>query len=184
MRDAFDRARRSPDFEALMEFVPEVSIADSLVLIVFIAAGTAVGAWGLSVYGPKDATTRHLLMGALVTVGAVLCMAVGRALQRYLAAPLERHLALIRDEAVDHTFESRSRTNSRGVTTTSTTTHEHHSVLLELESGERQTHSVSDAFADEVVPGDIGVAYMKDGELLEFKRLLHASDDRLPAAER
>ncbi len=172
MKDAFALAEQSPRYDELMALTPEASVLDYLVLLVLVAMGTA-GAAALGFHHfSNDPMTQLLLVAAVLLVGLSSLGFTFSRMRRYQAAPIERQVALIRDETVETTVEKtvHSAQNGRSRRVSTRVTNEYY-LLLELEDGERQSHEVSEELAREVVTGDLGVAYLKAGVLLDFKPL-------------
>lgn len=92
------------------------------------------------------------LMIGLVVVGLVRR-------SRYLAAPLERVIAVVADE----------RQHSEGHGDSPRTTR--YFATLERRDGTRSEYKVTGRLAGEVRPGDMGVGYVKGGTLVAFRRL-------------
>ena len=87
--------------------------------------------------------------------------------KKVLESPQERHLWGVLEERTEtHTS---SRRNSSGHYSTSTSTTHH--VTFEDEAGDRHEYEATSAIAGKITQGDVGVAYVQGGTLLEFERI-------------
>jgi hypothetical protein len=167
----FRLAHRSPDYAELMHFTPEASLAGYGLLLVIEALGAGLGAaFGFQRFA-EDPMTQLLVVGGALAVGLVLLGLTTRSMLRYQAAPIERALALVRDESTETRVERSVHTAPNGTRRVSTRERTEYHLLLELEDGERQSHEVPEELARRVVIGDLGVAYYKAGDLLDFRPL-------------
>lgn len=96
----------------------------------------------------------------MCAVGVFMLLKTGAQTARLAGAPLERVVAVVRDE----------RTSVSGGGEHSAARTQHH-LLIELRSGERREYPCSDKVAGMTAPGDIGVAYLRGGMLLDFQRV-------------
>lgn len=163
MTMTFEGAAKSPQFDELMEHQPSIAghLFWGLVAIVFCLAATLGCIYGATVLEGNI---------ALISAGAALVMAVLsifaiRDHVRFRSAPLERVLAQVKDETVEtHVTTSHDRKSGRSRTRTS---HSYH-LLLEYEDGERESHEVDEETSRLTATGDVGVAFLKGGVLLDF----------------
>jgi hypothetical protein len=158
--ERFAAAERAPGYEALIRHAP--SVADELFglgflglfqLLWIVAAGT------MTFYAlPSGAAA--LVPGAMCVIGVVwLVGSVSRAV-RFSNAKLERRLLVWRDE--------RTEVSGGGKHSSATT---EHFVLLEGRDGQRLELECDGDVAGKHAAGDIGVAYLRDGVLLDFRRI-------------
>jgi hypothetical protein len=112
-------------------------------------------------------TFLFLPAGPMAIVPALLCVLglvqLSRSASRtvsFAGAGLERRLAVWRDE--------RTEVSGGGKHSSATT---EHFVLLEGRDGQRAEVECGGDVAGKHAPGDIGVAYLRDGVLLDFRRI-------------
>ncbi|MFT3714122.1 MAG: DUF2500 family protein [Archangium sp.] len=163
----FDLAAKSPQYPELMEFEPSISghLFWGTVGIVFglvLTAGCVYGALVLD-----DVPRLIAGVGALILAGVTFSSI--RSQIAFKAAPLERLLACVKDETVEVRVTNHTSTDSRGRSRTRTRVHHDYYLLLEFEDGERESYEVDEETSRMVATGDIGVAYLKGDELLEFR---------------
>lgn len=92
-----------------------------------------------------------------VLIGVVVLGLVRR--NRYLAAPLERVIAVVVDERQHSEGGRESRHGTR------------YHATLERRDGTRSEYEVTGRLAGEIRSGDMGVGYVKGGTLVAFRRL-------------
>ena len=174
MSTSFEVAEQSPRYPELMKFTPDTSgqTAGMVILLVFLAMFTGVA--GVMTFIFLIAGPLALVPALIALLGAYGFVHVLSKLIRFRAAPVERLLAAVRDETVETTVETVRETERhhghRHQRTRTRVRHEHH-LLLELRDGQRQSHEVDADLARVVVKGDVGVAYLKAGVLIDFKPL-------------
>src|SRR5262245_53660158 len=104
MTTSFDAAEKSPRYPELMAFTPDTSVAGYVVLLVFLTIFTGMCAV-MTVFfllgGPLALVP--MFMALLGTWGFVHVF--GRML-RFRSAPLERVVAIVRDETVETRVET------------------------------------------------------------------------------
>lgn len=164
----FAAVERSPTYPELMMHVPDASayVNSYVFFLVFCVIWSIMAA---------AITVPFLITGPLVVIPLAMCLLgvvgffhiLGR-MRRFQAAPLERVIAIVRDERIEV-----SGGGKLGPTT-------HHHVLLEQRDGRRAEHRCSASISARVAPGDIGVAYLKDDVVLEFS-VVRASDRAIAA---
>lgn len=164
----FDAAQRSPRYAEWMSFTPDTSSTGYVVLLAFLAVFTGVcGCMSvLFILGGPMA----LIPMAMAAAGAFAFFSVLARKRKFEAAPLERVVVLIREEntevSVSHTHQ-----HTRNGSHREARVRQDHFVLLELENGDRQSHQVDAELAHAVTKGDVGIAYLKGGVMLDFKVL-------------
>lgn len=106
MKDAFALAEQSPRYDELMALTPEASVLDYVVLLVLMTLGTA-GAAALGFHFlSDDPMTQLLLVATVLLVGLASLGFTWSRMRRYQAAPIERQVALVRDETVETTVQN------------------------------------------------------------------------------
>lgn len=158
--ERFAAAERSPAHAALMRREPSgtpllVGMGfKGVFLLVWTALTGAMTIFFLP-HGPM--ALAPALMGVF---GVVMLVKTSSRAASFASAPLERRTAVWRDERIQVSGGS----GDRGATTT-------HFVLLEGRDGERVELRCDGSIAGRHAPGDIGVAYLRGGMLLDFQRL-------------
>lgn len=148
----FRLASRSPDYPELMQFTPEASLAGYGLLVVLEVLGVGAAALGFRRFA-DDPMTQALVLGGALALGLVLLVVTTRSMLRYHAAPIERVLALVRDESVETTVEQGVHTARNGKRRVSTRERTEYHLLLELEDGERQFSARATTHTD-LAPGE------------------------------
>jgi hypothetical protein len=160
--ERFANAARSARFAQLQAFTPSSTgtTAGFIVGLVFLALFTTVAA---------GMTVPFLIMGPFALIPAFMAVlgVVGffwllHRWRRFAAAPLERHLRVVRDERVQ--VSDLGTGNDRRV-------RQQNYVLLEGPEGQRTEYECSAALAGAVARGDIGVAFVRDEVLLAFETI-------------
>lgn len=174
----FAAVERSPRYPELMRRQPSATgaivmylfmLAFSVVWTSMAATFALVGA-GIASVGavvpaklaavPVGVGAFVALLPGLMAVLGVLGFALAlRKLLRFLRSPTTRTIGIIRDK---RTQVSTGAGSDRSVSTS-------YYLLLEARGGERTEHRVSAGLSGRVVAGDIGVAYLRDGDLLDFQ---------------
>lgn len=160
---------RHPDFAAALAHLPDLRahVASGFMSVGCLVAFTAItgfialSAMGLTVLGTREFGPGGVaglpfviipgIMCALGLYGAFHQMKVAKA---FRDGALERVPAVVRDERTRKGKESSS-----------------YYVTLEFVGGKRDEYRVDGELAGRVVPDDVGVAYIKGGHLVDFRRL-------------
>jgi hypothetical protein len=160
------RVRSSPDFAALEAHVPSSKPAAARfgcgVAFGLVFAGFG-GFWTYMAYSMNrdpEGFSRYFPLFGLLFVGIGLFLSIGALVKglRFSSALLERRVAGVLDERV-HVLRGAQGQGSRT---------RYYATLL-FEGGERQELGVSSQIAAGLAPGDVGVAYLKGGVLLDFR---------------
>ena len=125
-------------------------------MIVFGIALTGGG----GVIGVIAATSFARTVGWGLALAGVACLVVA---VFFLATPLERVLALVADERI--------RTDREREPDGSTRTSRRHYLTLERIDGIKREYRASRELADRLAEGEVGVAYLKAGFLVDFRPL-------------
>lgn len=156
----FAAARRDPDLAAALQTSIATPASLERARFALPLVGVLLACW-------IAATASHRISpawSAIVLALLAVCAAVGRQALRDLRAPYTSALAVVIDR--------RSGVRVRGGDDVAT---DHfglaHRALLELEDGRRLALTGDDAALATLVDGDCGVAYVKGGRLLGFRRL-------------
>ena len=96
----------------------------------------------------------------MVVVGAVITISGFNRALTYKRSPLERMRAAVVDERIK---VSGGGENSRARTT--------YYATLQFPDGDRREYEVGEDIASDVVPGDIGIAFVKGVALVDFRRV-------------
>lgn len=156
----FEAVERSREYLEAVRETPSGAgtIAGMGFRTVFLIGWTAV-AGGMTVmalpFGPMAFVPA--LMGI---AGVVLVIVSGREMGRFASAKTERIVAVVRDE--------RTEVSGGGEHSSASTTH---FLLLEARNGTRGEYRCDAATAGRLAPGDIGVAFVRERHLLDFKRV-------------
>lgn len=152
----FDAAQRSPRYAELMAFSPPMAGTHRAQLLL-IVLGLALAGMGGFIAFTLRARVDTVAAPALVALGGVwLFVRTLFAAVRLRGAPLERVLARVKDRT------TRVHLNSK---------HNQHGVVLKPREGEPKFYPSDGALADGLANGDVGVAYVRDGTLVDFKPL-------------
>lgn len=168
MTMTFDGASQSPAYAELMEHQPDLGsyVFWDVLGIVLCVAATGGCLYGFTVLSDVGA----LLCGIGAGVMALMSIFAVRGYLRFKAAPLERLLARVKDETVETSVTTTTTHDRRtGRARTRTRTNHEYFLLLEFEDGERESFEVDEETARLTVKGDVGVAYLKGGVLLDFR---------------
>lgn len=162
-----DAVERHPDFAAAMGHTPELrghmvggyvgtGCFGAFSALTGLVALCGLGVITLGDLGPLASTPAPVLIvpGLMSAVTGFVALQVARKTREFKAAPLERRPALVRDE------RSRSREKSTSYFAT-----------LEFADGHREEFPVSAEVASRAVRDDVGVAYLKGGVVLDFRRI-------------
>jgi hypothetical protein len=162
--ERFAQARRDPAFErALAAPVPPPRLAATVLPVgVFAVIWVVFGGVIIrgATRGPYGATV--LFPIAIVTVGLVGIIATIAKAVRKAKAPVERRLAVVIDE--------RTEINTTGSGDDRRTTTRYYTALQD-ERGDRVQASTPGALAGVIARGDIGVAVLRGGDLVDFHRI-------------
>lgn len=101
-----------------------------------------------------------IVPGAMCGIGIFMLVSLSTKTAKFAGAELERRIAVWKDE--------RTEVRGGGKNSSATTTHY---VLLEERDGKRTEVPCEDGLAGAHAPGDIGVAYLRAGVLLDFQRV-------------
>lgn len=154
--DKFQKIEQHPDYPELMSYTPSIRGRGWLIFMIgfgiFFIVLCLVGLLGiLSTNAPLAAFVPALMI--------VVVVAFMRSLffrwRRLKAAPLQRVAAMILDK--------RTEVSSGDYT--------YYYVTLEIRGGERQEYNADGKLYGLVSHDDMGVAYIKDRSLLDFRRL-------------
>jgi len=153
--ERFDAVQSHPDLPALLELTPEDPGAPSLVPggCLLVMAG-AIGVFILSQITGGNLPPGLLLVPALV---GSLGLAVWLYANRERTAPIHRNVAVVLDERV--------RVGGGGKHSSAST---HYYVLIADRAGTRVELEAEEDLAGRTAPGDIGVAYIRRGRLVDF----------------
>jgi hypothetical protein len=158
--ERFAAAERAPAYAALMRHAP--SGTSRLVGLglssVFLLAWTVLA--GVMTVLFLRAGPLALVPAGMTLFGIVLLVRSSTRAVGFANAPLERRLVVWRDERVE--------VRGGGENDSASTAH---FVLLEGRDGERVEVSCDARAAGGHAPGDIGVAYLRGGMLLDFRRV-------------
>jgi hypothetical protein len=156
--ERFEAVLRHPDLPRLLQRVPLDSGAHSIgpgvmLLVTMVVISAAMLPQITS--GDRD----HLPAGILLLPGAVALFAVARIRNAWQSrsAPLRRNVAVILDDRVK---VSGGGQHSSAITT--------YYLLLAERDGMRVEIETSEEIARRTAPGDIGVAYIRNGRLVDF----------------
>jgi DNA-directed RNA polymerase subunit RPC12/RpoP len=159
--ERFAAVESSPEYASLKSYTPSATaanlelgggVAAALAFTGIAAVATAVFAQSSPVVAIVPA---FITLVGLITVVYQLATA-----NKQWNAPIDRHVLVWRDE---RTVVSGGGQHSRATTK--------HYVLLEDRDGRRAELACSSQLAGAHAPGDIGVAFLRGGFLLDFKRV-------------
>lgn len=160
--ERFAAVERSSEFDALMKHAPSGAgqIAGGGVLIAFMLVWT-IAAGGMALFMSNFAPTLFVVVPALMSAfGVFVIVKTVLKTAKFSGAELERFVAVVRDE--------RTAVSGGGQHSSAST---HHYFLLENRDGQRREYECRSKDAGLTAPGDIGVAYVRDDVLLEFRRV-------------
>jgi hypothetical protein len=143
------KLEQHPDYEAAVRNAPKSSTAAMIVLGIALTVGGGI----LGVVAPTS-TVRTI--GWCLSLAGVACLAVA---VFFAATPLERVLAMVADERI------------RGDRVGQPKSERKHYVILERIDGEKREYRANRELAQQLEEGHAGVAYLKAGFLLAFRRL-------------
>ena len=153
--ERFDAVQAHPDLQALLDRRPEDPGASSVVpgvIVVVVSAAIAVGVLSQVAEGsipPWFLVAPALL--ALLGFGLLLAAKLER------GSPIHRNVAVVLDERV--------RVSGGGGNSHAET---HYYILIADRSGQRVELEAEEDLAGRTAPGDIGVAYIRRGRLVDF----------------
>ncbi len=149
------------DYERLMSLEADVPSERSVHLLQLLAGVTLLGTVGLLIAGFTAAFFAPLAVALVVGLGILLFSLVDAVTrrQRYAKAPLQRLPALVLEEHTRFTGGGREEVSTQYTTT------------LLLQDGKRLEVRTVKEVVGRVTRGDIGVAYLKGGLLIEFGRV-------------
>lgn len=158
--ERFASAERAPGYEELMRRVPSAvgQIFGMGCQTVFLLVWTILTGAFTVLFLPAGPLA--LVPGAMCAFGIFLFVRSTTQAATFAGADLERRLAVWRDE--------RTEVSGGGEHSSATTTH---FALLEERDGKRTEYACAANVAGANAPGDIGVAYLRGGVLLDFQRL-------------
>lgn len=161
--ERFDRLAEHPSFDKWMRWRPERPVAAPvggglpLIGVAFIVMGIVIAMAFSSNQAPGPAVVVPLLM---IGLGVRRIVRGNGAALRSSSAPttLKPYPALVVTKRTEvSTYDQRSRTT--------------YFTTLEFRSGTRREYEVDGEFYGLVADDDIGVAYIREGELLHFKKI-------------
>jgi len=158
--ERFAAVERTPAYEELLRRTPSSTgklvgfgfQTAFLVLFVLVSGAMTVG---FLAAGPLA-----LVPGFICGVGVWMLVRNSKQAANFAGSQLQRTIAVWRDE--------RTEVSGGGKNSSATTTHY---VLLEERDGKRTEVPCEDGLAGAHAPGDIGVAYLRAGVLLDFQRV-------------
>ena len=156
----FEAAELRPELAPLMERVPEQGTGPRTnpIVVMFLVFWT-LGAFILFLLVSKSGSGALSGLFALFPAfGAILIVALASKHMRFATATVDRALVMIVDE------RNGSEGGARSVNTVDR-------VLLQRKDGKRNEVRVDKALAGLITRGDLGVAYVKGGYLVDFQRL-------------
>lgn len=159
-RELLAQMRLDPRFAQCMEFTPTVPgvtvglISTVVFLVFFVGVCLFLSASITMVMGPAGVVP--LFMAG---VGVLAVIGIARKSSRFTKAPLVREPVVVVDE--------RTELSGGGESSVRTSYY----VTIELEDGRRREVETEGEVAGAVVPGDVGVAYLKSRYLIDFERL-------------
>jgi hypothetical protein len=158
----FDLVAASEGLEAARRHEPRVSsfgqIAMPLVMAVFGIFFLVFAAGMFSSGGPPAAFQVLFMLFPLVFIGLAVAMAMKGL--RFHNAPVEQQILVVVDERVEVSGGGK---NSSART--------RYYATLQARDGTRAEHETYGWLAGRIAPGDIGVAFLKGGWLVDFLRL-------------
>ncbi len=158
--ERFAAAERSPGFDELQRRTPSGSgaLVGMGLQTAFLVVWTLIA--GAMTIPFLAAGPLALVPAAMCAFGIVMLVRSSQRTAQFANARLERHVAVWKDERTEVSGGGR---NSSAST--------HHFVLLELRDGQRSEFPCDDRLAGAHAPGDIGMAYLRGGVLLDFVRI-------------
>jgi len=158
--ERFAAVERSPGYEELMRREPSgtkqmLGMGCQTAFLLVWTIGAAVMTVVFLAAGPLA-----IVPGAMCAVGILMLVRLSGQTARFAGAALERRIAVWKDE--------RTEVSGGGKHSSASTTHY---VLLEERDGKRTEVPCDDGQAGAHAPGDIGVAYLRAGVLLDFQRV-------------
>lgn len=154
--------RHSRELDELLRYTPSAvgKGAGLVVLSVFGFVFTAFAIFFIVASKGADAPRVFRLFPLIFVLAGVVMMGTGiRGLVKLTTSPVERLPAVIIGK------RQRYSSSSRGSGSTS------YYITIETEDGERKEHSVRGRLYGQVERGDAGVAYLRGGYLLDFRRV-------------
>ena len=156
--ERFDAVQAHPDLPQLLERVPEDPGAPSsvpgfaLIVIAGVIAAVMLAQMGS---GHGDAMPPALLLGPLLLglLGVIVIVVAGRD----RSSPIRSNVAVVLDERI--------KVSGGGQNTSAKTTYY---VLVADRAGTRIELETTEDLAGRTAPGDIGVAYIRRGRLVDF----------------
>lgn len=153
VQDRLAKLEQHPEYARAMRHEPKSSTA------AMMAFGIAVTVGG-GVIGVMATTSFARTSGWCLALAGVACLAVA---VFFAATPLERVLAYVANERIkadeEHDQDGSTRTSRR------------HYVTLERVDGVKREYRADRELAEQLEEGDVGVAYLKAGFLLELRVL-------------
>jgi len=149
LADRLAKLEQHPEYERAMEHAPKSSTAALIALGIALTGGGGT----LGVIAP---TSFVRTIGWCLALAGVACMAV---VVFFASTPLERVLAEVADERIRGDRIGQPRPERK------------HYVTLDRIDGEKREYRANRLLAARLEEGQVGVAYLKAGFLLEFKTL-------------
>jgi len=158
--ERFAAVESSPAYAALMKREPSgtkqmlgMGCQTAFLVVWTVASGAMTVAF-------LPAGPLAVVPGSMCVLGIVLLVILSAQTAKFARAALERRIAVWKDE--------RTEVRGGGKNSSASTTHY---VLLEERDGKRTEVPCEDGLAGAHAPGDIGVAYLRAGVLLDFQRV-------------
>jgi hypothetical protein len=163
----FDLVARSPGYDAAKRHEPRVStfggIAMPLVMAVFgvgflVIAGSFLFDDTPAGFGPPAGF--NIIFMAIPCI--FIAIAIGMAFKgmKFRGAPIEQRILVVVDERVEVSGGGENRSAST-----------HYYATLQARDGQRAEYPTYGWLAGRIAPGDIGVAFLKGGMLVDFLRM-------------
>ncbi len=158
--ELLERVERHPELASWLAWSPSESsvrfrFGTQLAFGIFaLFAGVGI----LIAGAPKEPTAAVIAL-VVLAIGAAITLTAGLRSASFSRAPLERVPALVADE---RTKVSGGSGNSSASTT--------YFATLEQADGQREEFEIDSRLAGAIAPGDFGLAYVRAGLLLDFRR--------------
>jgi hypothetical protein len=157
--ERFTAVERSPGYEALLRRKPSgtgklfgMAFQTAFLLVFIVVSGSMTVAFPAGPFA--------FVPGFLCAAGIYLLVRTSSRAARFAGAVLERRVAVWKDE--------RTQVSGGGEHSSASTSHY---VLLEERDGKRTEVPCDKRLAGAHAPGDIGIAYLRGGVLLDFQRV-------------
>jgi hypothetical protein len=160
--DPTELLKQSKDLEELLRYTPSGAAmsAGMVIMTVFGLIFTSFAVFFITTASRSGAPTIFRLFPFIFVLVGLGIMATGiRGLVKLSTSPLQRVPAVVAGKRQEYSSSS----EGSGSTT--------YYLSIETEDGERKEHRVRGRLHGEVERGDAGVAYLKGGYLIDFKRV-------------